>query len=137
MSFVQKSVLAGCFVVGAWSLAGLIANPDFSTGADATSKTVLFVDMNGWHALTGFLIVAPGLYAARSEQLSTLFAPAASFGLVATAVWAIFSERPLGQLVYFPHARADVVLHLATAAIFLAGWLTALRSRHKTPAASV
>lgn len=118
---VQWAAIAGSVIVGLWSVAGLIANPDFATGDSATSELVLGVDMNGWHAVSGFLITIPGLFAATRRDLSAIFNVFAAGGLIATAVWALLSEQVAGGLFYFPHGGADALLHLGTSAIFIAG----------------
>ena len=61
---VQWATVIGSLVVLLWSIPGLIVNPDFAIGDDATSEVVLGVDMNGWHAVSGFLIAIPGLLVA-------------------------------------------------------------------------
>ncbi len=118
---VQWAAIVGSIVVLVWSVPGLIVNPDFATGDAATSERVLAVDMNGWHALSGFLISIPGLFAALRREWSALFNLAAAAGLIATAIWALMSTQVAGGLFYFPHNEADAVLHLGTSAIFLAG----------------
>jgi hypothetical protein len=118
---VQWAAILGSIVVLVWSVPGLIVNPDFATGDAATSERVLAVDMNGWHALSGFLIAIPGFFAALRREWSALFDIAAAAGLIATAAWALMSTEVAGGLFYFPHNEADAVLHLGTSAIFLAG----------------
>jgi Domain of unknown function (DUF4383) len=117
--FLRRGVLLVSILLLAWSVVGLIANPDFTTGSGATSVRVLGVDFNGWHALSGFLLFAPGILAARRTETSLLFIPAAILGLVATAIWALFSDRPAG-LFPFDHPGGDVILHLGSAAAYLA-----------------
>jgi hypothetical protein len=116
-SFVQRGVFVVSVVLLAWSVAGLIANPDFTTGAGATSVRVLGVDMNGWHALSGFLLFGPGLIACRNRDLSILFAKVAILALVVTGVWALLSDRPAG-LFPFDHAHADAILHFGSATAY-------------------
>jgi len=65
MSPVQWVAIAGSLAVLVWSVPGLIVNPDFALGDEATSVRVLGVDMNGWHALSGFLVAVLGLFVAR------------------------------------------------------------------------
>src|SRR5882672_10661596 len=65
----QVAVLVVSLARLAWSVAGLIANPDFATGDAATAKQVLGVDFNGWHALSGILLALPGLLGARRADL--------------------------------------------------------------------
>ena len=118
---MQWAAILGSLAVLVWSVPGLILNPDFSTGDAATAQRVLGVDMNGWHALSGFLIAIPGLFAALRAQWSWLFNLAAAGSLLATAIWAAASTHVAGGLFYLPHQGADAVLHLGTSAIFLAG----------------
>jgi hypothetical protein len=118
---VQWAAVLGSIVVLVWSVPGLIVNPDFSIGDSATSVRVLGVDMNGWHALSGFLVAIPGFFAALRRSWAALFNVAAAAALLSTAVWAVLSTQPAGGLFYFPHGDADALLHLATSSIFLAG----------------
>jgi hypothetical protein len=118
---VQWSAILGSLVVLAWSVPGLILNPDFATGDSATSELVLGVDMNGWHAVSGLLVAVPGLFAALRRSWSGAFVVAAAASLVATGVWALLDEQVAGGLFYFPNNIGDALLHFATAAIFLAG----------------
>ena len=104
-----------------WSVPGLIVNPDFATGDAATAERVLGVDMNGWHALSGFLVAIPGLLVATRPHLAALFVTAAAGSLVATGVWALLDNQVAAGLFYFPNNEADAVLHFGTSAIFLAG----------------
>jgi hypothetical protein len=118
---VQWAAILGSIAVLVWSVPGIIVNPDFATGDAATSEVVLGVDMNGWHALSGFLIAIPGFLAALRREWSAPFDLAAAAGLIATAVWALMSTEVAAGLFYFPHNEADALLHLGTSAIFLAG----------------
>ncbi|HEX6117486.1 MAG TPA: DUF4383 domain-containing protein [Solirubrobacterales bacterium] len=126
---VQWAAIIGSAVVLVWSVPGLIANPDFSTGDAATSEVVLGVDMNGWHALSGFLVALPGFLAALRAPWSAAFCLAAAASLIATAIWALADTYPLGGLFYFPNGGADAILHLATSALFLAGAATYFAAR--------
>src|SRR3954466_1145620 len=119
----QWAALVGSIVVGAWSLAGLIANPDFATGDSASAVRVLGVDMNGWHAVSGFLIVIPGLFATLRASWSALFNLAAAGGLIFTGIWALADAEVYGGVLYLPNGGADALLHFSVAAIFLAGAL--------------
>jgi hypothetical protein len=115
---LRRGVFIVSVVLLAWSVAGLIANPDFTTGGDATSVRVLGVDMNGWHALSGFLLFGPGIIASRRAETSLLFIPAAVVALVITGVWALLSDRPAG-LFPFDHPSGDAILHFGSAAAYL------------------
>lgn len=118
---VQWAAILGSIVILVWSVPGIIVNPDFATGDAATAERVLGVDMNGWHAVSGFLVAIPGFLAALRRDWSALFCLAAAAGLVATAIWALASTQVAGGLFYFPNGEADAVLHLGTSAIFIAG----------------
>jgi hypothetical protein len=118
---VQWAAVAGALAVLVWSVPGLIVNPDFSTGDAATAERVLGVDMNGWHAVSGFLIAVPALVLAPRPHLAARFLPLAAAGLIATAVWALISTQLAGGLFYFPNNETDALLHLGTSLIFLAG----------------
>jgi len=130
----QWSAIAGAVAVLVWSIPGLIANPDFATGDDATSVRVLAVDMNGWHAVSGFLIALPALFAATRRAYAVIFDLVAAASLCATAVWALAETQVAGGLFYFPHGEADAILHVGTATIFLIGGVHGLRDRRRRPA---
>ena len=118
---VQWAAIIGSLAVAVWSIPGLIVNPDFSAGSSATAVRVLGVDMNGWHAVSGFLITIPGLFAALRRSWSGLFDLAAAGSLIFTGGWALIESRLYGGLFYLPHGGADALLHFSVSAIFLAG----------------
>ncbi len=118
---VQWAAIAGSVAVLVWSVPGLILNPDFHVGSDATSVRVLGVDMNGWHAVSGFFVAIPGFFAALRRSWSALFNVSAAVALLSTAVWAMLSTQVAAGLFYFPHGDADALLHVGTSTIFLAG----------------
>lgn len=123
----QWCALAGCAAVMLWSIPGLIVNPDFATGSSATSEVVLGVDMNGWHALSGFFVVVPVLLVIGNAELLPWVQAAAAAALYGTALWAMLSEHPAGGLFYFPNPTGDVLLHIVVASVFLTGALIGLR----------
>jgi Domain of unknown function (DUF4383) len=126
---VQWAAIVGSLLVLVWSVPGLIVNPDFATGGAATSKLVLGVDMNGWHAVSGFMVALPGLIAALRRSWSAAFCFAAAGSLIATAIWALAETQVAGGLFYFPHTSGDALLHFATSSIFLAGGVHYLLAR--------
>ncbi len=132
MAPVQWAAILGSLVVLVWSVPGLIVNPDFAVGDSATAERVLGVDMNGWHAVSGFVVAIPALLLAPRPHLAAVYVPLAAAGLIVTAVWALFSTEVAGGLFYFPNNGTDALLHFATSAIFLAGaahyWLSERRS---------
>lgn len=118
---VQWAAVLGAVAVLFWSIPGLIVNPDFAVGDSATAERVLGVDMNGWHAVSGFLVAIPALILAPRPHLVARFLPLAAGGLIATAIWALLSTEVAGGLFYFPNNEADALLHFATSAIFVGG----------------
>jgi hypothetical protein len=118
---VQWAAIIGSVAVLVWSVPGIIVNPDFSVGDSATSERVLGVDMNGWHALSGFLVAVPGFFAALRASWSALFNLAAAGSLIVTGIWALLDAQVYGGLFYLPHGEADAFLHFGVAMIWLAG----------------
>lgn len=128
---VQWAAVLGSVAVLVWSVPGLIVNPDFATGDSATAERVLGVDMNGWHAVSGFLVAVPALMLATRPRLVARFLPLAAGGLIATAVWALLSTELAGGLFYFPNNETDALLHFGTSLIFLAGAAHYFAGRHQ------
>lgn len=118
---VQWAAIVGSIAVLVWSVPGLIVNPDFATGDSATAERVLGVDMNGWHAVSGFLVAIPALLVAGRPHLAAVFISLAAGGLIATAVWALVETQVAGGLFYFPNNETDALLHFGTSLIFVAG----------------
>jgi Domain of unknown function (DUF4383) len=104
-----------------WSVPGLIVNPDFAVGDAASSERVLGVDMNGWHAVSGFLVAVPAFLLLTRPHLEAVFLLFAAGGLIATAIWALIDTQVAGGLFSFPNQETDALLHFATSTIFLAG----------------
>jgi hypothetical protein len=128
MKPVQLAALVGSLAVLVWSISGLAVNPDFATGDSATAETVLGSDMNGWHAVSGFLVAIPVLLLLRGDPRTlALFLLVAAGSLTATALWAVATERPAGGLFYFPNNEVDALLHVGVSAIFVAGAAIELR----------
>ena len=88
---------------------------------------VLGVDMNGWHAVSGFLIIVPVLVVLFNEELFPWVMAGAAVALYGTAVWSALSDRPAAGLFYFPHPTGDAILHIVTGTIFLIGAALAFR----------
>jgi hypothetical protein len=126
-SLIQKGVVAICVFQLGWALAGLIAEPSFEFGDSAPTESVLWVDFNGVHALSGFLLFGPGLLAATRKQWALLYSAAVSAALIATGLWALASTEP-AWVFSFPNNERDAVLHLGTGLLFGALALIQLRS---------
>jgi hypothetical protein len=116
-TFAQKGIMVLAALQLAWSLAGLIAEPSFSLGADAPTRRILGVDFNGVHALSGFLLFLPAFYFALRPRWALLYAIGVSGALIVTGIWAAFDTSPAGVFA-FPDNSADAILHLTTGALF-------------------
>jgi hypothetical protein len=116
-SLIQKGVLAICVFQLGWATAGLVAEPSFDFGAGAATETVLWVDFNGVHALSGFLLFGPGLLFATRKPWALLYSWATAVALIATGIWALASTSPAG-VFSFPNNERDAVLHLGTGVLF-------------------
>jgi hypothetical protein len=121
LSFSQWAAIAGGIAILVWSIPGLIIHPDFATGDSATTERWLAVDMNGWHAVSGFLIAIPAFISALRRSWSGLVNLVSAGGLYATAIWLLIDEQVAGGLLYLPNTAADAVLHIGTGSIFMAG----------------
>jgi len=118
-TFAQKGVLVLAALLTVWSVAGLIANPDFSTGADAPTERILGVDFNGWHAVSGFLLFAPAFVAILRPVWAIAYALAAGGALVVTGIWVAADTEPL-FILHLPNNGYDALFHIASGLLFLA-----------------
>jgi Domain of unknown function (DUF4383) len=121
LSPVGWAAVVGSAVILIWSVPGLIVNPDFGIGDDASAKQVLGTDMNGWHAVSGFLVAIPALLLATRPRLVAVYLVFAAGSLIATGIWALFDTQPAAGLFSFPNNEVDALLHFATSTIYLAG----------------
>lgn len=118
-TFVRRALLVQAVLHSAFALAGLIANPDFATGADATAVQVLGVDFNGWHALGGFLLWGPAFVAIRRTDWTLWYSLAVIVTGLVPGIWMLYEERPLGLLV-FPNTATDLIYHIIGAVVLAA-----------------
>lgn len=125
-TLAQKWVLGICVFQLGWALAGFIAEPTFHFGDDAPTESVLWVDFNGVHALSGLLLFGPGLIFATRPAWALLYAGAAAGALIVTGVWALVSTQP-AYVFSFPNNERDAVLHLGTGFLFALTALIQLR----------
>jgi hypothetical protein len=117
-TFAQKGdlvLIAFMLVVGT---IGLAINPDFATGDAATSKTFIWVDWNGWHAVATYVLALPGLYLMLRPAWAVLYALYAGSVLIVTGVWAFLDDNP-ATLLPFKHQAGDGVLHISLGVLFL------------------
>jgi len=117
--------IAGAMFV--WGLGGLVANPSFTSGDQATAVRWLFVDFNGWHAVLTLVFGAAALAAAAVPRWALLFLAYSAVQNALTGLWAAIDHRPVWGLFYLP-TSADTVLHLTLAAVSAAGLIAQLRS---------
>ena len=130
---LQWAAALGSLAILVWSVPGLIVNPDFAVGDSATAERVLGVDMNGWHAVSGFLVVLPVLFSLTRPHLTAPVVLAAAGGLIVTGIWALASTEVAGGLFYFPNNETDALLHFGTSLIWLAGAAHFYATRSTTP----
>ncbi len=115
-TFLQKMNLALGVVFLAQAIGGLIVNPDFAVGDNATSEVFLWMDWNGWHALSGILLWSTALAVAPRADLSRLF----GYLIIATnapiVIWMLFDSVPFG-LFALP-TTGDLIFHTAIVVIY-------------------
>jgi hypothetical protein len=125
-TFLQKMNLGLGVVFLAHAIGGLIVNPDFAVGDNATAEDFLWMDWNGWHALSGIFLWATALAVAPRADLSRLFAWLIIGTNLPVVIWMLFDTVPFG-LFSLPTTR-DLVFH---AAIVLAYALALLATRKR------
>jgi hypothetical protein len=118
-TFAQKALVLVASLQLVWALAGFLAEPSLEIGDEAPTETVLWVDFNGIHALSGLLLFGPGLIAAIRPAWAILYSIAAAGALIVTGLWALASTQP-AYVFTFPNNERDAALHLATGALFAA-----------------
>jgi hypothetical protein len=118
---VGWAAIGGSALILMWSVPGLFVNPDFGVGDSASAERVLGADMNGWHAVSGFLAAIPALLLVTRPRLEAVYLVLAAGSLIATGVWALFDTQPAAGLFSFPNNEVDALLHFATSTIWLAG----------------
>ncbi|MGO9510378.1 MAG: DUF4383 domain-containing protein [Mycobacterium sp.] len=98
---------------------GLILEPSFATGPNAPTFQLLGMDYNGWHAVAGLALFAPGLVFAMRKSWSVLYLLLAAVAGALPGIWAFFSHQ-VAFVFTFPNNITDGVVHLVTAALMLA-----------------
>lgn len=135
-TFAQKALVILAALQLLWATAGFIAEPSFQIGAGAPTEKVLWVDFNGYHALSGFLLFLPAFYFARRPDWALYYTLYVVAALYATGIWALFDEQA-GWVFTFPDNTNDAIFHLATGTVFLAVALIQLAQDRRSPEASV
>ncbi len=108
-TFLQKMNLVLGVVFLLHAVGGMIVNPDFSTGDQATSEVFLLMDWNGWHALSGIFLWTTALAVAPRADLSRLFAWLIIATNLPVVIWMLFDDVPFG-LFNLPTTR-DLLFH--------------------------
>ena len=118
-SFAQVALLiiAAFHVIQA--VIGFIAEPSFATAPGAPTAQVLGMDYNGWHAVAGLALFAPGLVFAMRKSWAVLYLLIAAVAGGLPGIWAFYSHQ-VAFVFTFPHNTTDAVVHLVTAAVMLA-----------------
>ncbi|MCV7381660.1 hypothetical protein BST11_22670 [Mycobacterium alsense] len=118
-SFAQIGLLIICAFHVVQAVAGLIVNPSFATGPDAPTVQLFGMDYNGWHAVAGLALFAPGLVFAIRKSWAVLYLFFAAIAGALPGIWAFFSHQ-VAVVFTFPNNTTDAVVHLVTAAVMAA-----------------
>lgn len=118
-SFAQVGLVIICVFHVVQAVIGFILNPSFATGPDAPTVQLLGMDYNGWHAVAGLALFAPGLVCALRKSLAVLYLLLAAIAGALPGIWAFFSHQ-VAFVFNFPNNTVDAVVHLVTAAIMVA-----------------
>lgn len=116
-TFAQWAVVIVSALQIGWATAGLIAEPSIDFGSDAATESVLGVDFNGVHAISGYLLFLPAFYFATRPKWAVYYAAYVAIALWATGIWALFDEQP-AYVFTFPNNTADGWFHLATGTVY-------------------
>jgi hypothetical protein len=115
-SFAQWGLLLICLFHVVQAVIGFIVEPSFATGPGAPTAQVLGMDYNGWHALAGLALFAPGLFFAVRKSWAVLYLLIAATAGALPGIWALFSDQ-VAFVFTFPNNTTDAVVHLITAAV--------------------
>jgi hypothetical protein len=118
-SFAQIGLLIICAFHVIQAVIGLIINPSFATGPAAPTIQLLGMDYNGWHAVAGLALFAPGLVFAIRKSWAVLYLLLAAIAGALPGSWAFFSHQ-VAFVFTFPNNVTDAVVHLVTAGVMVA-----------------
>jgi len=118
-SFAQIGLLIICVLHVIQAVIGFILEPSFATGPNAPTVQLLGMDYNGWHAVAGLALFAPGLVFALRKSWAVLYLIAAAIAGGLPGIWAFFSHQ-VAVVFTFPNNITDAVVHLVTAALMIA-----------------
>ena len=109
-SFAQIGLLVICAFHVVQAVIGLIINPSFATGPHAPTIQLLGMDYNGWHAVAGLALFAPGLVFATRKSWAVLYLLLAAIAGALPGIWAFFSHQ-VAYVFTFPNNTTDAVVH--------------------------
>jgi len=118
-SFAQVGLLIISTLHVIQAVIGFIAEPSFATGPDAPTVQIFGMDYNGWHAVAGLALFAPGLVFALRKSWSVLYLLAAAVAGALPGIWAFFSNQ-VAFVFTFPNNTTDAIVHMVTAAVMIA-----------------
>lgn len=118
-SFAQIGLLIIAVFHVIQAVIGFIVNPSFATGPDSPTVQLFGMDYNGWHAVAGLALFAPGLVCAMRKSWAVLYLLLAAVAGALPGIWAFFSHQ-VAFVFTFPHNITDAVVHLVTAAVMVA-----------------
>ncbi|OBI20792.1 DUF4383 domain-containing protein [Mycobacterium sp. E2497] len=118
-SFAQIGLLIICAFHVAQAVIGFIMNPSFATGPGAPTVQLLGMDYNGWHAVAGLALFAPGLVFAVRKSWAVLYLLLAAIAGALPGIWAFFSHQ-VAFVFTFPNNITDGIVHLVTATVMVA-----------------
>lgn len=115
-SFAQIGLLIISALHVIQAVIGFILEPSFATGPDAPTVQLFGMDYNGWHAVAGLALFAPGLVLALRKSWAVLYLLLAAIAGALPGIWAFFSHQ-VAVVFTFPNNTTDAVVHLVTAAV--------------------
>lgn len=118
-SFAQTGLLIISIFHVVQAVIGFMAEPSFATGPAAPTVQILGMDYNGWHAVAGLALFAPGLVFAARKSWSVLYLMVAAVAGALPGIWAFFSQQ-VAYIFTFPNNITDAVVHVVTGAVMLA-----------------
>jgi hypothetical protein len=118
-SFAQFGLLIICVFHVVQAVIGFVAEPSFALGPDAPTAQIMGMDYNGWHAVAGLALFAPGLVFAMRKSWSVLYLLVAAVAGALPGVWAIFSNQ-VAYIFAFPNNVTDAVVHIVSATVMFA-----------------
>ena len=92
-SFAQFGLLIICVFHVVQAVVGFVAEPSFAVGPDAPTVQIMGMDYNGWHAVAGLALFAPGLVFAMRKSWSVLYLLVAAVAGALPGIWAFSRTR--------------------------------------------